>query len=192
MGLLRPFSGQINQSIKITGFWGRCLGNFKWYFFFKIRALKKIWVCTPGVPERFNAREFWADSSFPKSEVSKGFWREGVGDQQRPKCSKTCPPELCFPTHKGAQPRKKGAEKRPESMVWEGCPCANPPLSANPFSKPLTKGGVQQHLRRANREVQTVNWEGGGEGAVERGVKSSLKKAHKPWVKGNKGAQTVN
>ena len=40
--------------------------------------------------------------------------------------------------------------------------------------------------RRANREVQTVNWEGGGEGAVERGVKSSLKKAHKPWIRGKK------
>ena len=39
---------------------------------------------------------------------------------------------------------------------------------------------------------QTMNWEGGGEGAVERGVKSSLKKAHKPWIRGKKGAQTVN
>ena len=46
--------------------------------------------------------------------------------------------------------------------------------------------------RRANREVQTVNWEGGGERAVKRGVKSSLKKAHKPWLRGKKGAQTVN
>ena len=46
--------------------------------------------------------------------------------------------------------------------------------------------------RRANREVQTVNWEGGGEGAVERGVKSSLKKAHQPWIRSKKGAQTVN
>ena len=40
--------------------------------------------------------------------------------------------------------------------------------------------------------MQTVNWEGGGEGAVARGVKSSLKKAHKPWIRGTKGAQTVN
>ena len=46
--------------------------------------------------------------------------------------------------------------------------------------------------RRANREVQTVNWEGGGEGAVERGVKSSLKRAHRPRIRGKKGAQTVN
>ena len=45
---------------------------------------------------------------------------------------------------------------------------------------------------RVNREVQTVNWEGGGEGAGARGVKSSLKKAHKPWIRGKKGAQTVN
>ena len=41
-----------------------------------------------------------------------------------------------------------------------------------------------------NREVQTVNWEGGKEGAVERGVKSSLKKAHKPWIRGAKKART--
>ena len=45
---------------------------------------------------------------------------------------------------------------------------------------------------RVNREVQTVNWEAGREGAVERGVKSGLKKAHKPWIRGKKGAQTVN
>ena len=45
---------------------------------------------------------------------------------------------------------------------------------------------------RANHEVQTMNWEAGGEGVVERGVKSSLKKAHKPWIRGKKGAQTVN
>ena len=46
--------------------------------------------------------------------------------------------------------------------------------------------------RRANREVQTVNWKAGKEGAAETGVKSSLKKAHKPWIRGKKGAQTVN
>ena len=52
---------------------------------------------------------------------------------------------------------------------------------------------VSFHIRRcANHEVQTVNWEGGGEGAVERGVKSSLEKAHKLWIRGRKGAQTVN
>ena len=59
--------------------------------------------------------------------------------------------------------------------------------------KPLTFwvfGGFNRE--RVNREVQTVNWEGGGEGAVARGVKSSLKKAHKPWIRGTKGAQTVN
>ena len=46
--------------------------------------------------------------------------------------------------------------------------------------------------RRVNREVQTVNWEAGKKGAVETGVKSGLKKAHKPWIRGKKGAQTVN
>ena len=45
---------------------------------------------------------------------------------------------------------------------------------------------------RVNREVQTVNWEAGKKGAVETGVKSGLKKAHKPWIRGKKGAQTVN
>ena len=38
--------------------------------------------------------------------VLRGFekgWREGVGDQQRLKYSKNSPPELCSPTHKGAQ-----------------------------------------------------------------------------------------
>ena len=45
---------------------------------------------------------------------------------------------------------------------------------------------------RVNREVQTVNWEAGKEGAAETGVKSGLKKAHKPWIRRKKGAQTVN
>ena len=45
---------------------------------------------------------------------------------------------------------------------------------------------------RVNREVQTVNWEAGKKGVVVTGVKSGLKKAHKPWIRGKKGAQTVN
>ena len=45
---------------------------------------------------------------------------------------------------------------------------------------------------RVNREAQTVNWEAGKEGAAETGVKSGVKKAHKPWIRGKKGAQTVN
>ena len=40
--------------------------------------------------------------SFSQIEISKSGWREGVGDQQRPKFSKNCPPELCCPTQKGA------------------------------------------------------------------------------------------
>ena len=43
-----------------------------------------------------------------------------------------------------------------------------------------------------NREVQTVNWDAGKKGAVETGVKRGLKKGHKPWIRGKKGAQTVN
>ena len=40
--------------------------------------------------------------------------------------------------------------------------------------------GGGQGRGRTNREVQTVNCEGGGEGAVDRGVTCNLKKAHKP------------
>ena len=76
------------------------------------------------------------------------------------------------------------------------CPPSNWHLkrSALRHNSRLKKGQGIEHLtlrqklasnrRRANREVQTVNWEGGGEGAVERGVESSLKKAHKPWIRG--------
>ena len=32
-------------------------------------------------------------------------------------------------------PKKKGAEKRPESMVWKEFPCAKRPLSAKPLSE---------------------------------------------------------
>ena len=65
------------------------------------------------------------------SEVSKRGWRGGggVGDQQRPKYSKKCPQNCVLLLIRGH--RKKGAEKGPESVVWEGFPCANP------FSKPL-------------------------------------------------------
>ena len=71
--------------------------------------------------------------------------------------------------------------------------CMWPCLSRTPPQQPLLPN-LWSYLnrQRANREVQTVNWECGGEGAVERGVKSSLKKAHKPWIRGKKGAQTVN
>ena len=37
----------------------------------------------------------WSEQKI--SEVWKRGWREGVGDQQRPKYSKNCPPELCSP-----------------------------------------------------------------------------------------------
>ena len=47
-----------------------------------------------------------------------------VGDQQHPKHSKNCPQNCVLLLIKGH--RKKGAEKRPESMLWAGFPCANP------------------------------------------------------------------
>ena len=46
--------------------------------------------------------------------------------------------------------------------------------------------------RHVNREVQTVNWEAGKEGAVEANVKRGLQKAHKARIRGKNGAQTVN
>ena len=62
------------------------------------------------------------------SGVSKRGWREGVGNQHRPKYSQNGTPELCSPTHKGGN-RKKGA--------WiygmGGISLCQPPLSANPF-----------------------------------------------------------
>ena len=57
---------------------------------------------------------------------------------------------------------------------------------------PLIKCNDFENRGRVNREVQTLNWEAGKKGVVETGVKSSLKKAHKPWIRGKKGAQTVN
>ena len=51
---------------------------------------------------------------------------------------------------------------------------------------------LRLNRRHVNREAQTVNCEAGKQGAVETGVKSGPKKAHKPWIRGKKGAQTVN
>ena len=61
-----------------------------------------------------------------------------------------------------------------------------------PPSPETSKSPKDIFRRHAKREVQTVNSEGGGERAVERGVESGLKKAHKPWIRGKKGVQTVN
>ena len=65
----------------------------------------------------------------------------------------------------------------------------------------ITKANVKTNLQiffviifvwMVNREVKTVNWEAGKEGAVETGVKRGLRKAHKPWIEGKNSAQTVN
>ena len=66
-------------------------------------------------------------------------------------------------------------------------PIENLEKKKNPLEK-FQKIQWRKFRRRANSEVQTVNWECGREGAVERGVKSSLKKVHKPWIRGKKGA----
>ena len=43
-------------------------------------------------------REYFSDKLYGlgvlKSEVSERGWREGVGDQYHPECSKNCPPEF--------------------------------------------------------------------------------------------------
>ena len=44
--------------------------------------------------------------------------------------------------------RKKGTEKSPESLVFEGFLRANPPLSANPFSKLLKFHGMEVVLQK--------------------------------------------
>ena len=90
------------------------------------------------------------------SEVSKRGWREGVGDKQTPKKSPKSSPEICPHSPKGH--RKKGTEKRPKSLGFEGFLRANP-LSANPFSKPPTKGlsrllrGLPNYFPRFSRFV---------------------------------------
>ena len=72
--------------------------------------------------------------------------------------------------------------------------CIKRPALRLPFENLLYSfgRGDKTPRGRVNREVQTVNWEAGKKGAVVTGVKSGLKKAHKPWLRGNKGAQTVN
>ena len=41
-------------------------------------------------------------------------------------------PDLCPPFHRG-RTAKKSAEKRPESVAWEGFPRANPLRPPTPF-----------------------------------------------------------
>ena len=81
--------------------------------------------------------------------------------------------EVTFPSGHGEFPRKG---LRAHSFLWG---------HSNGGTPTGTWG-------RVNREVQTVNWEAGKKEAVETGVKSGLKRAHKPWIRGQKGAQTVN
>ena len=54
----------------------------------------------------------------------------------------------------------------------------------------------QQDLQRLKaRKLWSANRELMGlakKGVVETGVKRGLKKAHKPWIRGKNGAQTVN
>ena len=48
--------------------------------------------------------------------------------------------------------RKKGTGKRPQSMVWEGFPCANPFCPPSPFSTPL------KHVYLCSATLRLYKW----------------------------------
>ena len=74
-----------------------------------------------------------------KATKARGGWR-----LIEPKIKQKSPPELCHPSPIGRH-RKKGARKRPESLVREGFPCANP------FSKPSKLlSGLSQEFQDGN------------------------------------------
>ena len=90
----------------------------------------------------------------------------------------------------------KGQGSRAPITPWSTAWCAIARLSA--FVRALARTSFLQEMLRkfrdllslfsrgcVNREVQTVNWEAGKEGAAETGVNSGLKKAHKckPWIR---------
>ena len=91
-------------------------------------------------------------------------------------------PFCSWPT--GAQCRE-----RPRQRGVSEIECSSGCLQGPSTARTLRFQGARG---RANREVQTVNLYAGKKGAVETGVKSSLKKAHTPSIRGKKGAQTVN
>ena len=82
------------------------------------------------------------------SEVLKRGWREGVGDQQRPKYSIICRPELYFPAPK-ADIGKKVQKNGLNLLVKEECPCANPLCPPTPFRNLWSTytGVLQEGLR---------------------------------------------
>ena len=73
---------------------------------------------TTGVPENGNDwRKFRAVPRLYRfrplvSEVSKGGWQEGVGDERVPKYSENCSPELCSPSSNSESGIEKRAQKR--------------------------------------------------------------------------------
>ena len=77
-------------------------------------------------------------------------------------------------------------------LTWPLNPAKKTKSKNNAKKNKPNKQTKQTNRRRVNREVQTVNWEAGKEGAVETGVKRGLKKAHKPWIRAKNRAQTVN
>ena len=63
-------------------------------------------------------------------------WREGVGKRQGQKYAQNRPPELCPHSPEGEhreRGREGGAERRSESLAWEGSPRANPLCPPIPF-----------------------------------------------------------
>ena len=90
--------------------------------------------------------------------------------------------------------------KMPDFVVWEWLKvsesawCPESPRTKkhkfvlNEFSGPglrclESRDSNHGTQSRVNREVQTVNWEAGKEGAAETGVERGLKRAHEPWKK---------
>ena len=61
-------------------------------------------------------------------------------------------------------------------------------------SRSVPEDRLQRPLFEGAQTVKCKPWTErvAEKGAVETGVKSSLKKVHKPWIRGKKGAQTVN
>ena len=99
------------------------------------RAVAVPGVCS-GVPEqksRENSWNFFPDREMLQiSEVSKRVSGRGLATNNTQNTAKKCPSEWCSPTSRGGI-GKRGPEKRPEFMVWEGFPCANPLCPPTPF-----------------------------------------------------------
>ena len=90
---------------------------------------------TPNILWGFNKRNFQEITPLFQ-RFRRGVGGKGLATNCAQNTAKIVPLRIVFSYSYGGH-RKKGTEKRPESIVWEGFPCTNPPLSTNPFLKPL-------------------------------------------------------